>query len=551
MTLERAMMRRVAAALLVIAVMLPVTSVLAADGHASISTSSLQSTSFIVYTLDNAKLRTGPGVSYETITNIPFSTQLTAIGRNDTGAWILVDNNGQQGWVYGKLLEFTGPTFDLPVVDTVLPGLGGGGDTDNKPKPPTPTPPSSGQPQPPAPSGPVAVTTKNTMNLRTAPSTAGVTITRVPAGTTLNPTGRSADVQWVFVAFGSSKGWLAAWLATVTGNLNSLPVTTESGCCAPAPSSPGGTIPPSGAGGFELGGQTHSLDHPSQMHTAGMTWVKFQNKWSPGQSATDLTARIQLAHANGFKVLFSIPGPEYPSSIDYNSYVQFVAGVAGQGADGIEIWNEMNLDREWPSGQISPATYVNSMLAPAYRAIKATNPGTLVIAGALAPTGVDNGYSVWADNHYLAGMAGAGAAQFMDCLGVHHNAGATSPDATTGHPADGGDHHYSWYFQPTFNVYASAFPNKKLCFTELGYVSGEGIGAMPPNFWWGGDNTVGEQSAWLARAVTLSRQSGKVRLLIVFNIDFTSWGDDPQAGYAIVRPDGGCPACYSLGNAMK
>jgi len=389
------------------------------------------------------------------------------------------------------------------------------------------------------------------MNLRTAPSTAGVTITRVPAGTTLNPTGRSSDGKWVFVIFGSSKGWLAAWLATVTGDLNSLAVTTESGCCAPPPSSPGGSVPPSGAGGFELGGQTHSLDHPGQMHTAGMTWVKFQNKWSPGQSATDLTARIQLAHANGFKVLFSIPGPEYPSSIDYNSYVQFVAGVAGQGADGIEIWNEMNLDREWPSGQISPATYVNSMLAPAYRAIKATNPGTLVIAGALAPTGVDNGYSVWADNHYLAGMAGAGAAQFMDCLGVHHNAGATSPDATTGHPADGGDHHYSWYFQPTFNVYASAFPNKKLCFTELGYVSGEGIGAMPPNFWWGGDNTVGEQSAWLARAVTLSRQSGKVRLLIVFNIDFTSWGDDPQAGYAIVRPDGGCPACYSLGNAMK
>lgn len=549
MIVERLMMRRVAAALLVIAVVLPMTSVLASDGHKSTSAPS-QQVNFIVYTLDNAKLRTGPGVSYEIITTIPFSTPLSAIGRNDTGAWILVDNNGQQGWVYGQLLEFTGPTFNLPVVDTVLPGPGGSGDTDTKPKPPTPTPSSPEQPQPPAPSGPVTVTTKNTMNLRTAPSTAGATITRIPAGTALTPTGRSADGQWVFVPFGSSKGWLAAWLATVTGDLNSLPITTESGCCAPPPTS-GGSIPPSGAGSFELGGQTPSLDHPSQMHTADMTWVKFQNKWFPGQSPYDLTARIQLAHANGFKVLFSIPGPEYPSSIDYNSYVQFVAGVAGQGADAIEIWNEMNLDREWPTGQISPATYVNSLLAPSYHAIKSTNPGTLVIAGALAPTGVDNGYSVWADNHYLAGMAGAGAAQFMDCLGVHHNAGATSPDATTGHPADAGDHHYSWYFQPTFNVYASAFPSKKLCFTELGYVSGEGIGAMPPNFWWGGGNTVGEQAEWLARAVTISRQSGKVRLLIVFNVDFTTWGDDPQAGYAIVRPDGGCPACYSLGNAMK
>jgi len=37
-----------------------------------------------------------------------------------------------------------------------------------------------------------------------------------------------------------------------------------------------------------------------------------------------------------------------------------------------------------------------------------------------------------------------------------------------------------------------------------------------------------------------------VRLLIVWNIDFTGYGDDPQAGYAIIRPDGGCPVCVAL-----
>jgi hypothetical protein len=134
----------------------------------------------------------------------------------------------------------------------------------------------------------------------------------------------------------------------------------------------------------------------------------------------------------------------------------------------------------------------------------------------------------------------------MDCLGVHHNAGATSPDAFSGHPADGGAGHYSWYFQPTFNVYASAFPAEKLCFTEIGYVSGEGYGGMPPNFWWGYDNTVAEQAEWLTRAAQLSRASNRVRLFIVYNVDFTTWNDDPQAGYAIVRPGGGCPACNSL-----
>ena len=44
--------------------------------------------------------------------------------------------------------------------------------------------------------------------------------------------------------------------------------------------------------------------------------------------------------------------------------------------------------------------------------------------------------------------------------------------------------------------------------------------------------------------------SGRVRLMIVFNVDFTQYGDDPQAGYAIVRPDGSCPACDTLRAVM-
>jgi hypothetical protein len=48
--------------------------------------------------------------------------------------------------------------------------------------------------------------------------------------------------------------------------------------------------------------------------------------------------------------------------------------------------------------------------------------------------------------------------------------------------------------------------------------------------------------------VALSRSSGKVKLLIVWNIDFTNYGDDPMAGYALIRPSGACPACEALAN---
>jgi hypothetical protein len=63
---------------------------------------------------------------------------------------------------------------------------------------------------------------------------------------------------------------------------------------------------------------------------------------------------------------------------------------------------------------------------------------------------------------------------------------------------------------------------------------------------------VAQQSAWLAQAATLAAQSGHVRLMIVFNVEFPLYtGDDPQGGYAMLRPGGGCPACDTLGAVMK
>ena len=37
-----------------------------------------------------------------------------------------------------------------------------------------------------------------------------------------------------------------------------------------------------------------------------------------------------------------------------------------------------------------------------------------------------------------------------------------------------------------------------------------------------------------------------VEMIIVWNIDFDNYDVDPQAGYAIIRPDGACPACETI-----
>jgi spore germination protein YaaH len=384
--------------------------------------------------------------------------------------------------------------------------------------------------------------------------------------------GRDEFGYWLQIAFSNIDGEQTGWVATVlvivdlAFDIDVLEDTSETlstvakapstnstpAAATPAPPPASGAPPPVSAppvvvGGFELGGQTHTFSNPPLMASAGMTWVKFQHKWGEGSNPNELAGRINSAHAAGFKVLLSIPGSNtYPESINFEEYVQFLAGVAALGPDAIEVWNEMNIDFEWPAGQIDPASYVNNMLAPAYNAIKAANPNVMVISGAPAPTGFDNNTNAWADNRYMAGMLTAGGASYADCIGAHHNAGASSPSLISGHPT--GSAHYSWYLLPTLNVYAQL--GKPVCFTELGYLSGEDYGGVPERFAWAAGTSVAQHAAWLAEAVGVAANTGKVRMIIVFNVDFTLWGDDPQAGYAMIRKDGGCPACETLSRVM-
>lgn len=308
-----------------------------------------------------------------------------------------------------------------------------------------------------------------------------------------------------------------------------------------------------GPAGFALGGHVASLDGTaiSAMKNSGMTWVKKQVRHGESDGA-DI---IGQARAQGFRVLLGALGDKNQLASEgyVAEFAKYVAFLAQQGADAIEVWNEPNIDREWPRGQINGASYTR-LLQAAYHAIKAANPATLVISGAPAPTGYfgaagcgDGGCN---DDTFMAQMAQAGAAQYMDCLGLHYNEGVLSPTQYSGDPRG---YYPTYFFGSMLQRGAQYFPNSKVCWTELGYLSGEGMpSGIPAGFNWTPNDpvTVAEQAQWLADAARLSRNSGRVSMMIVWNVNFTAWGADPQAGYAIVRPGGGCPACASLRAAM-
>ncbi len=330
--------------------------------------------------------------------------------------------------------------------------------------------------------------------------------------------------------------------------------TQQPAAANPAPVAPSGHI----GGSFEIGGHVASLSAPAPdyMRRAGMRWVKVQVRYSLGMSPYDVAGRINEAHGLGFKILLGIVG--YPNELasmseqDYfNQFASFLGGVASLGPDAIEVWNEMNIDREWPQGRIDPAMYVR-MLAAAYNAIKAANGNVMVISGALAPTGAEGAFGtdrVWNDDRYYAGMAAAGAAQYADCIGAHYNEGIIPPSQVGGDPRGG----YPTYFFTSMidRAWAPFGGQRPVCFTELGYLSPEGFGPLPGGFAWAANVTVAQQAAWLAEAAVIASNSGKVRLMIVWNVNFTDYGADPMGGYAIIRPGGGCPACDTLGAVAR
>lgn len=292
------------------------------------------------------------------------------------------------------------------------------------------------------------------------------------------------------------------------------------------------------------------------MQRAGMTWMKWQIPFTVGSNAFEQVAldRINFAHANGFRAFISVKGDKDElaelGSDYYPLYAEALAQIAALGPEAIQVWNEQNIDREWPTGRIDPRAYVE-MLRQAHAAIKAVDPTIMVVTGAPAPTGAEGLFGpsrVWNDDRYYQGMANAGAAQYADCIGVHYNEGIVPPQWQSGDPRD----NYPTRYLPLM-IQRAAFPFRgtgvPLCFSELGYLSPEGYGPLPPNFAWASGTTVAEQAAWLRDAVLVASQftGAQVALIIIWNVDFEVYTeDDPQGGYAIIRPDGSCPACEAL-----
>jgi hypothetical protein len=299
----------------------------------------------------------------------------------------------------------------------------------------------------------------------------------------------------------------------------------------------------------------------------GVPYVKIQVRWEwiegagPGQRDWGwFDDVVNHAQANGLTVLASVlqapawarvcPDHGCPPGNPQDA-ANFFGALAGRycGRVGaVEVWNEQNLDREWGPTP-DPNGYV-AMLRAVYGAVKANCGSTLVLSGALAPTGVHQpGGCCWDDFTYFTAMKNLGALSYMDCIGAHANANIIPPSLGSEHDPRG--NHHSWTFKDTvWGYYNIAGGARRICLTEFGIATGEGHGGIPAGFEWAAANTLQEQSDWLVEGFNLRHQWNIFKMIIVWNLDFQpSCGGcvDQNAPYSILNSGyGGQPAFNAL-----
>lgn len=476
----------------------------------------------LTVTSPTLNVRSGPSTGDGIIGTLQCGQKITADAKTSDGAWYRINYNGQNAFVFAQF-AVAGGTCSTGAAAPAAPAAA------------------------PAATGGDVTVTSDTLNVRAQPSLSGQILGKLTKGQAIAPTAKTNDGKWLQISYNGQNAFVMAQYTTFGGGAATTAQTLAPAAAAAAPK---GNL-----GGFELGGHIKTTDFLGQMAGVGMTWAKYQVVMPGG--APDISGVLNAVKSNGMKLLVGAIG-DRSRAADTNYHKEFaskLAALAAQGVDAIEVWNEPNLDREYGgsgNGQVNPENYAN-MLREAYGAIKAANPNTLVIGGATAPTGYYGGGCSNAgcdDAPFVQRLAAAGGAQWMDCMGAHHNGTMVGPDQSSGAPVGSSGHH-QWYFQGTLDVNWNAFGGKlPICWTELGYVTGDGIGPLPGGFSWGSSITQDNQSQWLARAAQLSRESGKVKFMIIWNIDFRQWDDDPQAGFSIFRPNGTCPACATLKTAM-
>jgi hypothetical protein len=236
---------------------------------------------------------------------------------------------------------------------------------------------------------------------------------------------------------------------------------------------------------------------------------------------------------------------------DYTDFVSaFVSRYSSSSSIGrvaaIEVWNEVNLDREWGGASINKqqaADYVR-LLGAAYSAAKAADPAVVVVTAGLSPTGVTNGRSA-DDVQYLQWMYEAGLKGKYDVLGAHGNVQAPEVDVALGSLPN--FPHPSFYFRRVEQLRDVMVKNgdadRRVWLLEFGWTAD----TIHPNYAWFAVSE-DKKGSNILKALQYARQHWQpwIGVMTLWTLPDPAWTPEREEyWWAITNTDGSARPAYA------
>jgi hypothetical protein len=243
---------------------------------------------------------------------------------------------------------------------------------------------------------------------------------------------------------------------------------------------------------------------------------------------------------------------------NYQDFADFVTAFVTRYRSGsplgtvqaIEVWNEVNLQREWgnPINQQAAADYVR-LLGMAYKAAKAVDPTITIITAGLSPTGWSDD-TARPDDQFLGWMFDYGLRGGVnyDVLGAHGNTQCPSVEANFGACPVLADRmsHPSFYFRRIEQLreimVARGDEDYQVWLLEFGWTSDQ---VNPQYAWFATDEATKANLIVQAFKYARTRWAPWIGVMTLWTLSDPQWlANDEQVYWAVANPDGSPRAAY-------